>query len=436
MLVAGLILSNPALAAVELTAQQITEYESYDENIRIQLLIRLAKSGQHEEADVLLQRYPLQGKFAANRTIFIQGLIARGRGELREAATLFRKALANDPSLTLVRAELADTLYLLEDDDFAKHHLQLLMSAAPTPQEAQGVKSFIDTIDARRPYTISAFVSVAPSSNVNNGSANDTIYYNGIPFKIDPGSRMQSGIGLSAGVNAAYTWRLSQDYAAVFGAGVNGRLYKESDFNQFSLSQSAEIRYLHDFGHLGLGLVASQSLSGDAADLAYYGFGPRISMSQRLTKQDRIDASATLEFRTYPDYDNQNGIAYLSQGSWTHVFDPTLAISTGLSASRIDADDDFQDYWTYSASINAYKELQAGITANIGGEVRLTEYDRIVGDPRSDNRWTGTIALTKRDFDIMGYAPVIEYSYTRNNSNISLYEYDSHTVDFRLTKDF
>ena len=33
-------------------------------------------------------------------------------------------------------------------------------------------------------------------------------------------------------------------------------------------------------------------------------------------------------------------------------------------------------------------------------------------------------------------APAIEYRYTWNDSNIAFYEYDSHTVDIRLTKDF
>lgn len=414
----------------------MTEYASFDEATRIQILIRLAKAGQADDAELLLTRYPLEGKFATNRTIFVRGLIARSRGNLREAASLFREALANDPSLTLVRAELADTLYLLEDDDGARHHLQLLMSAAPTPQEAQGIRSFIDTIDARRPYRISTYLSIAPSTNINNGSSNDTIFFNGIPFKIDPGSRKQSGIGLAGGVSAAYTKRISEDYAAVFGIGAAGRLYEESDFNQLSFSQSAEIRYLHDYGHLGLGLIGSQSTSGEMEDLAYYGFGPRISASQRLSQKDRVDASVAIEFRTYPDYDNQNGTAYLGQGNWTHVFDPTLATSVNLTLARIDADDDFHTNWSYSAGLGIYKELTSGITVNLGGEIRILDYDDIAGEGRKDDRWTATLGLTKRDIDIFGYAPVLEYSYTLNNSNVALYEYDSHTIDFRLTRDF
>ena len=127
-------------------------------------------------AESLLKRYPLTGEFGPNRQLFIEGLILKARGNLTGAAKKYRAALADDPGLTLVRSELAQTLFTLQDDDSAKHHLNLLMAEAPDEYQAQGIRSFIDAIDARRPFTFSAYVSVAPSTNVNNGSSNETIY--------------------------------------------------------------------------------------------------------------------------------------------------------------------------------------------------------------------------------------------------------------------
>ena len=173
MLVSTAVLGK---ASVTPSPQQISEYEASTESTRVKLLINLAKSGQHDLAETLLKRYPLTGPFGKNRQLFIKGLILKARGNLTGAAKNYRAALADDPSLTLVRAELAQTLFQLEEDDSAKHHLNLLMAEAPNDYEAQGIRSFIDTIDARRPFTFNAYVSVAPSTNVNNGSSNDTIY--------------------------------------------------------------------------------------------------------------------------------------------------------------------------------------------------------------------------------------------------------------------
>jgi thioredoxin-like negative regulator of GroEL len=171
------LLAGPALSAgtAELTAEQVEDYERVDDSQRVKLLIHLAISGRQDLAETLLSRYPLQGKHAANRTLFIQGLILKADGDLTGAAKKFRSSLADDPKLTLVRAELAKTLVELEQDDSATHHLRLLAADAPTEQDAAGIRAFVDKVDARRPYRFNAYIAAAPSSNVNNGSSHSTV---------------------------------------------------------------------------------------------------------------------------------------------------------------------------------------------------------------------------------------------------------------------
>jgi outer membrane protein len=435
--------SATAIAAkvVEPSPQQIAEYEASNEATRVKLLIRLAKSGQHELAASLLKRYPLSGKFGRNRQLFIEGLILKARGNLTGAAKNYRAALADDPSLTLVRAELAQTLFQLEEDDSAKHHLNLLMAEAPNEYEAQGIRSFIDTIDARRPFTFNAYVSVAPSTNVNNGSSNETIYAPlwGVDMVIDDESREQSGIGFSTGFSAGYAHRLGNDFSVVLGGGINASIYTDDDYNRYGASQSAELRYLLTGGFLGAGLVASENMKNDEIGLSYYSFGPRVSLQKAITPQDRINLSSVYEWRTYPDISSNDGSALLIDGSWNHAFDSSLTASLGAGYDRIKTEIDYISYETYSGRFGLYRELPKGITVDLNGEVRLSEFDAmhpIAGVTRKDTRLTGTVALTKRDFNLWGYAPSLEYTYVYNDSNISLYEFDSHALDFRLSKDF
>lgn len=436
-------MSIAALAALaaEPTPQQISEYEASNEAARVKLLIQLAKSGQHELAAVLLKRYPLTGKFANNRKLFIEGLILHGRGNLTGAAKNYRKALADDPSLTLVRAELAETLFELQDDDSAKHHLNLLMAEAPNEYEAQGIRSFIDTIDARRPFTFNAYVSVAPSTNVNNGSSNKTIYVPmfGTDFNIDEASRKKSGIGFSTGASAGYSHRLGNDFSAVLGGGIDARIYDDSDFNSYGASQSAELRYLITDGYLGTGLVASENLKNDEIGLSYYSYGPRVSLQKEISSRDRVNLSAVYEWRSYPDTSTSDGTALMVDGSWNHAFDSSMNATLSAGYDHIKTELDSNSYQTYSGAVGLYKELPKGITVNLNGELRFSDFDGVnflAGVTRKDTRATATVALTKRDFNIWGYAPAIEYTYVYNDSNISLYQYDSHAIDFRLSKDF
>jgi tetratricopeptide (TPR) repeat protein len=459
VLVAALIAAGPQLSkasrASALTQVQLAEYSNLPEDGRIQLLIQLAKTGQHETAASLLKRFPLQGRHAANRTLFVEGLILRARGKPSKAAAKYRAALADDPSLSLVRAELAEALNEIGEHDSAKHHLKLLMGDAPDPAAAAGIQSFIDRIDAERPYTVSAFISVAPSTNINNGSANETIYfdyvpviyYSGIPIAlggpeadIPENSQKQSGIGLAAGVNAGYSKRLNDDFSAVVGLGVNGRVYDDSDFNQFTASQSVELRYLYQDGYAGIGPVASQVSSGSGIDVGYWSVGPRVSLSHQINSRNRINVSTTLEFRNYDDATLNNGYAVLNNVSLTHILAPGVVGFAGGGFDRIETDDNSTEYWSYSARLGLYKEWTWGLTTNTQVEARFSDYDGpfsfLMADDRHDERFAATASLTKRDFDIWGYAPVIEYTYTMNDSNVAYYEYDSHTIDFRLTKDF
>ncbi|MDP1702364.1 MAG: porin family protein [Aestuariivirga sp.] len=439
-----LLLTPPAALAakaVDPSPQQITEYEASTESTRVKLLIRLAKSGQHELAAGLLKRYPLSGKFGKNRQLFIEGLILKARGNLTGAAKNYRAALADDPSLTLVRAELAQTLFQLEEDDSAKHHLNLLMAEAPNDYEAQGIRSFIDTIDERRPFKFNAYVSAAPSTNVNNGSSNKTIYAPlwGVDMDIDDDSRKQSGIGFSTGFSAGYARRLGNDFSVVLGGGVNASIYTDSDYNVYNASQSAELRYLLTGGFLGVGLVASENMKNDEIGLSYYSYGPRVSLQKAITPQDRINLSSVYEWRNYPDTSWNDGTALKINGSWNHAFDSSLTASLGTGYDRMKTERDFTSYETWSGSVGLYKELPKGITVNLNGEFRLSEFDAmhpIAGVTRKDDRYLGSIALTKRDLNIWGYAPSLEYTYVYNDSNISLYEFDSHALDFRLSKDF
>lgn len=417
----------------------ISAFRQLDEPNRVRALIHLAKEGEEEEAAELLSTFPLTGKFAENRTLFIQGLIERARGNLRPAVQLFRKALAADPSLTLVRAELAKTLEMMGEDDGAKHHLELLRAEAPDQQSATAITSFIDRIDAKRPYSFSGYVSVAPSTNINSGTSNDKIYLFGLPFDIDPDSKKTSGIGLSAGLSGAYTKHLAEDLVAVVAAGVDATVYRDSDFNQFTASESLDLRHLYDHGYVGLGIVGSQTLGDASMNLGYWSVGPRASLSHQLGLRDTIRASTTLELRTYPHNESSDGYAILNDVTLSHAFDSGFVGYLSAGIDRVKTNEDHLDYWSYSAGLGVYKELPAGLTVNSQIEFRESQYDGIfplMDKAREDQRLTASISLTKRDFDILGYAPVIEYSYTLNNSNVSFYEYDAHTIDFRLTKEF
>jgi outer membrane protein len=438
--------TGSAQASKPLDPQQIAAYQSANETDRVRFLITLAKSGLHEQAAELLKRYPLQGPYAQTRIMFIQGLIQVGRGDLTGGVKTYRDVLAIDPSLTLVRTELAQTLVTLGEDDSAVHHLELLAASAPDPKDAAGIRNFIDKVNAKRPVTFSGYISLAPSTNINNGSSHSTVYSAALDNigDIDIANRKQSGIGASLGGSIGYAKRLGNYWQAVLAADVDASLYGTSSFDSISFSQSAEMRYHLAQGYVGFGGVANQGLGLSAFDInnPYFNshsYGPRVSFKYNLTSRDTIDTSALYEWRDYANSSDQDGTAFLSDISLSHAIDSNTVVQLSGGYDKINTNNKVTAYRTIYGGLGVYKELPHGITINAKAQIRASVFDEI--NPyalyvREDQRYTGAISLTKRDLNIAGFAPALTYTYTLNKSNIALWDYDSHAIDFRLTKDF
>ncbi len=428
-------------AAETIPKEAMVQYQTFSEAERVRTLINLAKSGQQDVALQLLQQVPLQGDHSANRTLYIEGLILRADGKLTAATAKFRAALADDPKLTLVRSDLAETLYALEQDDSAKHHLKLLEAEAPDEQAALGIRSFIEEIDTRRPYTINAYVALAPTSNINSGTRKKTVYSPafGTNLIIDDASREKGALGVAVGVNGSFNRRLGDDIRAIISGNIEARVYDDSDYNSLATSQAFELRRTYAGGHFSFGAVSSQDFSVPNQEMSYFSYGPRIALEHGFTPQDYINASALFEWRDYSNSDDQNAEVLTLNTEFTHAFDSTFTMSASAGYILTNAKEDMLSYDTWIAGLSGYREFSAGVTISAGADLHYSKFDEmnlVAQKTRADVKLIGTIALTKRDFSVFGIAPSLQYTYIWNQSNISLYDYDSHSVDLKFTKSF
>jgi outer membrane protein len=437
----ALFFCGAPLAEAAPNAQQITAYEAAPEMERVRLLLHLAKSGQDADAAYMLQKYPLTGTYAKNRTLYIKGLILKAQGDLTGAAKNFRAALADDPSLTLVRADLAEVLVELQEDDSAKHQLRLLAADAPDEAAANGIRSFIEQVDSRSPFKTSGYVSFAPSTNLNNGSRHTTVYtpFFGSTGEINKANQASSGLGVAGGLSAGYTKRIGNDFSFVAAGSADARIYDDSDFNSYSLSQSAELRRMIKLGYVGFGAVSSQRVSDDKLGFSYLAYGPRVSASLQLSGKNSLSTTAVYEWRNKLEKGSKDATAILLDGIFTHRFNSSFSATILTGWEKVASEASQESYHTVSGGLSVYKELTHGITATVTGQIADTnfvDYNMFFETRRKDTKLTGSISLTKRDLNLFGFAPSIYYSYTDNFSNINLYDYNAHAVDFRLTKDF
>lgn len=427
----------PALQHSKIIVKSEQDFASLDDRNRFRVMLRLVKSGNHDIAGQLLRKYPLQGKFAQPRTLFLEGMIAKGRNDYRLASKKFRSALAIDPNLSLVRAELAHTLYLLEEDDGARHHLNLLKSSAPNAVVARQFDNFIDAIDARRPWTFDAYISMAPSTNFNNGTSEEIIIVNGLPFRITGNSREKSGVGIRGGANAGYTLRAGKDLDFIVAAGVNFVEYEGKDFDDIIVSQSIFMRRQYGRGAIYVGGRANQRWSGRYEKS--WSIGPEIRIVHQIAPKTAIRTKLRHNFINYDVAEYREGWLFNMDNRLSYSLrDGTIGYLIG-GLIRGNTQRDYLDYWGLYGGIGVYHEAPYGITlyseTKVGRQLHDEEYLGL-GFTRKDTRVEVNMSLTKRDFDWYGFAPQLLYTYIRNFSNSPFDKFETHGANVTLTKSF
>jgi outer membrane protein len=425
---------------------EASAFARFSEAERVHALIRLARDGRHDLAATLLTRYPLTGPFAANRTLFIEGLILKAEGHLPAAAQKYRSALASDPSLATVRAELAHTLYLLGDKAGAKQAFERLRASAPEEKQARNIAAVMAAIDSGKVVAIGTGFHTPPDL--------ETVVVSGVTFEIDDGR--ESGIAFASGIDAAYSEALEHRLAAIVGWGAYTLQYEglsqpgcvprtdTSDAcENYPVSEIAEMRYKTEAGYIGFSTLAQQSPDGrsyeksDWLDLdegsQSWALGPRFTLFHAIAPDLALASDVTLL--------HEDGWRTAAESTLARIFSGDLVGFASGGIERYDADgDDDRSYWSFFGSVGVVKELPWNVSARseIGAKRRV--YDSLLLDepaaPRRDMELGTSLSLWKRDFNIWGYSPVVEYSFTWNGSNVGLFDYTSHTFDFRLTKEF
>ena len=428
--------ANPTTRTADrIVVSNETQFAALGQKRRLRLLIGLIRSGRYELAARLLQRYPMTGPHAANRTLFVTGMIRKARGDYKGAISNYRAALADDPNLSLIRMELAHTLYLTKQDDGAKHHLVLLRTAAPTTDVARQFDRFIEVIDARDPWSLDAYFSLAPSTNFNNGTSEQTVIFNGIPLQISGNSREKSGLGVRGGANGSYTLRTSKSLDFIASAGINFTEYDGNTFDDLIFSESLSAQKRTGMGTITGSIIITQRWSG--IEEFSWTLGPQIALHQLIAPKVGLFSNLRHSIIDYKHADYRSGHKFSVDNRLSYsLFDATIAYLL-VGGERSVSKRKPNDYWAASAGLGLYHEAAYGITVYGQAQLRRQWHEGIypiINEARKDTRLSVDVSLTKRDFDIFGVTPRLQYSYVRNFSNSLFDRYESHGANLTLTK--
>lgn len=428
----------------ELTsAELVAEWPRLDAVQKVLALEQVAAAGDLETVERLVALGGL-GADGEMQARFYRAAALKRRGQHKEAVEAFRAMLGDRPEFARVRLELATSLYELKEDESARHHFDLVLAgSAADPDLERVVRGFTTAMDSRRRWEFSSYLSVAPSTNFNQGSEKKIVMINGLPFELAESSLKKGGIGFVSGFHGGYRHALSDVVDLVVNAGAHVRRYSEKDFNDTIGSVSVGPRYRFERGLFGVYGLAEQRWFGDE-DYSR-ALGGLVSGSFNVTGRETLSGDLSCTRRVYDehwrgvDLGYQDGYGCAGTLRLEHRIDTTsiLKLIAGGGVERTGRAHLDNDSW--NGGVGLYKEVAWGLS--FYGQVLFTDrqYDGVfptMSEPRRDKRLDLSVLAIKRDLELFGFAPSLQYTYTHSASNVEFYSFDAHGVGMTLTKKF
>jgi outer membrane protein len=410
---------------VKLTSEQLLELAS-----------QLVLERRFKEAEPLLLALMNDRRFDAERE-FLEGLIAVDSGDLKGGEKRFRRLLISQPDQPRYRLELARALYLQGQGQAADYHFKLAERGNLPPDIAQAVAVYRQSIRDRRPFSFSLQFGLAPDTNVNAATGNRTVDIFGLPFELNEAARQRSGTGQLVNTMAAVRLPVGERWSFdIEGSGAFAN-YKGVAFDDLALGLAVGPSV--KLGEARVGLAATGALRWYGGTWVNTLTGGRLSVSYPWQGVGDLSAEVNvrgLDNRVNDEYDGwqlltavtlERGLSTSISGSVTLFgrYEPLAA--KALSSQEVGV--------ALGAGAELPWGLNAGLSARLSG-VWFADQLALFETTRKDMRFDGRLYVGLRSLRLWQFSPAIQYNYTRGLSNIPLYDFDRHRIEFTLSRYF
>lgn len=340
----------------------------------------------------------------------------------------------------------------------AQFWLRRAAEAAPSPAARAIAMRDFQYVRARNPLQIRLDFSVAPSSNVNNGSRHQFIELFGLPFLLSPDAQALSGGTASAGVSLRYRLaesqvsrtelRLAGSYRHVWlsaSSRAAAPTAKGSDYSfaalEAGLSQRRRVgrgeisfggtvghnwyggRDLSDYLRLDLGVEAPAAVEpGQFLHRAVLHGGVSVERQWRRDAPQRSADQISLTGGLAQPL--ASGDRLRLTAGWRHVSSRAADVSHQAVSARLGWD--------------RAEPLPGGLRLSMGVAAEARDYGATAMAPqgRRDLRLEADLSVTFTRMDYLGFSPVLDLRATRSGSNVTLYDGRDYGVSLGFRSNF
>jgi hypothetical protein len=358
------------------------------------------------------------------------------RGNLAQAAVLFRQIVDERPSAAPVRLELASVLSQMGDRDGAWRQLQAIRSCGLPPAVVRLIDRYSQALRAQRPFGASIEIAVAPDSNINRATRSDTLGTVIGDFEIAPDAKAKSGTGLSLSTQAYRRLPLGGDSDLLFRASGFANLYRHKAFDDVAADIAIGPELNLGRNRLQLEIGATQRWYGLRRFMRSARVGATLSQPLGGRTLLRLSGSASLVDNQLNDL--QDGRSFSAQAGIERALGPTTGAVATFQVDRQRLKDPGYSTTGWRVGLKLWRDL-GRVTLTAAGEFgRLNADERLLLFPskRSDRYSRLTFGATFRQLQWRGFAPVARFSIERNRSSIAFYDYGRTRTEMGIVRAF
>ncbi|PJG85765.1 surface lipoprotein assembly modifier [Conservatibacter flavescens] len=367
-----------------------------------------------------------------------KAMLARQQGDFTQAIRLYRQLFALNPKIVALRYQLAQTLFLNNDNIAAKDQFEKLRAESLSPEFQQLIEKYLSALNQRDEWYIAASVNYLNESNVNNAPKSATIGQ----WK---GWESESATGFAYFINTHKKWSWQNGFFSKLELYGNGKYYWDNKkYNELNLRLGIGIGYQNARNEFSLTpfhekrWYAGGSTGSNSLKQFSQNSGLRLYMSHWLNTNWQISTAFEYGEQRYTSRKYLNGNNYLASTSLLYLPNSEQYWLFGLDYQRENARDKDNAFQRKVLRLGWGQEWKWGLstyfTLNYGRrEYQAPDFFNI---QQKNNEYYTQLSLWHRNIHFWGITPKLSLSYQKNDSNHPFYRYDKTRLFLEMSKRF
>lgn len=366
-------------------------------------------------------------------------ILSRHQGDYAKSVQQYRQLFSQHPDVLPLRYQLAQALFLNNDNEAARDQFQKLRAEPISEDSAQVIDQYLSALNQRDEWKFNGGISFLNESNINNAPKSGTKIGNWSAWE------RESAQGFSYRFDIEKKWSLPNQFFAKFMVDTDGKYFWDNKkYNEFNLRTGAGLGYQTARADIALLPFTerrwySGGASGSDAMKQYSkNSGVRLDMNYWLNKNWQISTALEYGEQRYVTRKHLNGNNYLWSNTLLYIPKSNQYWFVGADYNRENTRDRDNAYQRKNLRLGWGQEWGAGISTRIMlSYARRTYKDMdLLGIRQKNHEYFSTFTIWHRNLHFWGITPKLSWSYQKVDSNHPFYRYDKNRLYLEVSKTF